>query len=374
MLIGDNYVLEKLIGTGSFGKVYKAKSKRTGSHVAVKLVKVFYHLRRRRKQPFRHSCGTKPSYTPQFKAQVHLPTKIGVAKLHWSGTSSGYYAVVMDLLGPSVGELLSLVKGKFSLSVTAALGLQMISLLEHVHSHNFVHQDIKPKNFLFSCDMKSLYIIDFGLSKRNVAESDLGYPYCNQVKGMIGTPRYASINAHYGKKQSMRDDVESLFYVLIYLMRGKLPWQRLKVISKEERSKSIMEKKLSVSINELCIGLPGEYIEMGNYIHSLEFAEKPSYKYLKTLLINIQKRFYENFLLKKACETSTTEDSKDSSKAAEECIEEIIPSERETCALVPHFDEYLKSAIDFKTTPYEMEDCVVTERRVEPLCKLVVKK
>lgn len=71
----------------------------------------------------------------------------------------------------------------------------------------------------------NLFIIDFGLSKQ--------VPLRNKIrpslKGFIGTPRYASVQAHNMLEQGKRDDLESLFYNLAYLYYHRLPWSKLTV-------------------------------------------------------------------------------------------------------------------------------------------------
>ena len=57
-------------------------------------------------------------------------------------------------------------------------------------------------------------------------------------------------------EQSRRDDLESLTYILVYLIKGKLPWQNIKTTTKQERYKKIMEAKMSISSEMLCRDLP----------------------------------------------------------------------------------------------------------------------
>jgi serine/threonine protein kinase len=106
----------------------------------------------------------------------------------------------------------------------------------------------------------TLYIIDFGLAKKYKKQisdsSSLGYKV---QKKLTGTARYASINAHKGVELFRKDDLESIGYVLVYLMKGKLPWQGVKAEKRDDKIRKIFEKKKNTGIDELIEDLHSKY-------------------------------------------------------------------------------------------------------------------
>ncbi|KAI7737289.1 hypothetical protein M8C21_002146, partial [Ambrosia artemisiifolia] len=160
-----------------------------------------------------------------------------------------------------------------------------ITRIEYVHSKGFLHRDIKPDNFLMGLGRKAnqVYIIDFGLAKRyRDATTHRHIPY-RENKNLTGTARYASCNTHLGIEQSRRDDLEALGYVLLYFLRGSLPWQGLKAATKKQKYDKICEKKLSTPIEVLCKSHPVEFASYFHYCHSLTFDQRPDYGFLKRL-------------------------------------------------------------------------------------------
>jgi serine/threonine protein kinase len=107
-----------------------------------------------------------------------------------------------------------------------------------------------------SSKRNKVFIIDFGLAKSyRDPETGLHIPY-RDGKSLTGTARYASINSHLGIQHSRRDDLESIGYVLVYFLKGELPWQGLKSKTMSDKYEKIMEKKIITPIEDLCKGLP----------------------------------------------------------------------------------------------------------------------
>jgi serine/threonine protein kinase len=203
----------------------------------------------------------------------------------------------MQLLGKSL-EYYFEKRKSFSLKTVCMLGFQMVSILEYIHNKHILHRDIKPDNFVMGANENNahLYILDFGLAKKYRSSKTLKqYPLIKKKK-LTGTARYASIHALEELEQSRRDDLESVGYVLLYFLRGSLPWQGLKIKSKEDRYKKILDKKKETSSENLCKGFPEEFKEFVEYTRNLDYYEQPDYEMLRNKFFNlITKKLGETF-------------------------------------------------------------------------------
>jgi hypothetical protein len=128
-----------------------------------------------------------------------------------------------------------------------------------------------------------VHVIDFGLAKRyRDPKTHQHIPY-REHKNLTGTARYAAINTHLGIEQSRRDDLESLGYVIVYFLRGCLPWQGLRAATKRQKYEKILERKMSSPVESLCRGFPAEFTAYLHYCRALRFDDKPDYGYIKKL-------------------------------------------------------------------------------------------
>ena len=101
-------------------------------------------------------------------------------------------------------------------------------------------------------------------------------------KSLTGTARYTGINTHLGIEQSRRDDLEAVGYVLVYFLRGELPWQGLKAKNMKDKYEKIMEKKISTPL-KYCVRFPIEIQHFIQYTRDLRFDDKPDYEKLKMI-------------------------------------------------------------------------------------------
>jgi len=213
------------------------------------------------------------------------------------GYNNDYNILVMELMGKSLEDIFN-VKNKFSVKTTAMIGYQMLNVLQFIHDRHIIHRDIKPDNFVMGCEEKNaiLYLLDFGLAKKYRSSKTLiQYPYVKRKK-LTGTARYASIHALEEMEQSRRDDLESVGYVLMYFLRGSLPWQGLRIKTKEDRYKKILEKKKETTSEVLCKNFPEEFKYYVEYTKNLGYTEDPDYDKLRNnFLYLVTEKMGENF-------------------------------------------------------------------------------
>ena len=277
-IVFNKYKIQKKLGKGSFGTVYMAENKENGEKVAIKT-----------------EINTNKNQISLLEPEAHklhnLKGYLGIPKLFNFTKLKDYNILAMELLGKSLNEIFSSLNKKFSLKTVCTLGIDMIKLIKYIHEKNLIHRDIKPDNFMMGINKNKniLYLIDFGLSKKYI-NSNGNHIEFKLGKNMTGTARYCSIYTHQGIEQSRRDDLESIGYVLIYFLKGNLPWQNIQVNNNEKHFEKIGQMKQNISIEELCSGFPYEFVKYFEYVKQLEFDEDPNYNMLIELFQSVLKK------------------------------------------------------------------------------------
>ena len=210
----------------------------------------------------------------------------GVPKAGFAFDYYGKKCFLMQKLGADLSRLVENTPGnKFSLKATLTVALQMLKILESVHGCGVIHNDVKPSNMTVGVeDPFEVYLIDFGCSTGyltgegdHVKESEVERPH--------GTWMYMSINRMLKKTPSRRDDLESLAYTLIRLVKGTLPWYdvlRDGKISFGAKMKKVVELK-RLPVEAICEGCEEEFGVFLEKVKSLTFDAKPEYKEYYTM-------------------------------------------------------------------------------------------
>ena len=223
----------------------------------------------------------------------------GIPKMFWFGKHQNSNVLVMELLGPNLELVRKQRKfgGKLSRKAIKILAVQLLNRIENLHDKGIIHRDLKPDNIALGNNQnkRKCYLLDFGLAKMCI-ENGVHIPY-KKGKRMTGSARFCSIRTHCGIEQSRRDDLETLGYTLLHLMKGSLPWQNIKIpyssnkktLNKSEQVRLFKQKKYSkihkikqnTCLEELCKESMDAIKLLIDYSRQLKFSEKPDYSWLR---------------------------------------------------------------------------------------------
>jgi len=245
MIIANKYKIIEKLGNGEYGTIFKGENIRTKEFVAIKM------------EPVNSEIKTLKRETQIYQ---YLGKAQGIPTVKWYGTENNYNFMVLPLLGKS------LTKNIYSLDRVLLIGKEIIKRLEFIHSKGLIHRDVKPANLVYNLEDTHIYIIDFGFCKKYKDDNDkhIDMKIC---KTMIGTPNYVSVSVHNKLEPSRRDDLESVGYIMIFLLKGYLEWDKMNEIKMKEMKENIVD-----NINyELCIR---NFI---SYCRNLKFDETPDY-------------------------------------------------------------------------------------------------
>ncbi|PBK65322.1 kinase-like protein [Armillaria solidipes] len=197
-----------------------------------------------------------------LKGQVAIPVVYAYGQLEH------FEYMAMEILGPSVAEQKKKIDPGTGLMLKTVISIGSSAGLEHIHSHGILHRDIKPENILCGLDDSTIKIIDFGISKP-ISHGPPSKPSSD----------WASLNSHNGAGLAPRDDLESLVYIALFLLRGHLPWKPRPRLESQLRSQEIIRlMKSNCSGKYLSSGFPVEFSDLLDYSRSLIFDQLPDYE------------------------------------------------------------------------------------------------
>lgn len=161
----------------------------------------------------------------------------------------------------------------------------LIIIIKTIHENNILHRDLKPTNICLDSNNK-VYIIDFGIAKiyrhANVHNKE------GNIKGIIGSINFSSLNVINLIEPSRRDDIESLFYILLFLLLNNDNYKHYDGLNIHEK------KNITITyLTQHTLNIQNINCELLNkliiYIRRLKYNQEPKYDYIVELLSKIVK-------------------------------------------------------------------------------------
>ncbi|KDO33657.1 CK1/CK1 protein kinase [Saprolegnia parasitica CBS 223.65] len=277
------WVLGEKLGSGACSDVYEVAPLKGGQRYAMKVSPIPAPAAGKKKRKKTHADRSADALYAEHLLYVNsLAGHAGIPTLPASGAygeDKGYRFLVLERLGRTLEDV-KVAHGRLPETTVARLGLEIMAILQHIHSKRLLFVDVKPENFMLNTAPETkVYCVDFGIAERYLLVTGVHKPY--KVAGVVGTPTFLSLNCHEGSTPSRRDDIEALLYVCLYLVRGDLPWQG--AASDQDGARL----KRATALTDLCTGLSSEWAKLVATIRACGYEDAPDYAAIEAGLARI---------------------------------------------------------------------------------------
>lgn len=209
LMIG-RYVIMDRLGSGSMGRVYKAKHQMMDRVVALKIIAP--------------EIGSNERVVARFQREMKLVGKLdhpNVVRAYDADKDQGILFIAMEHVpGESLGARLK-TRGPIPAAELVEYAAQAALGLQHAHDQNIVHRDVKPSNLLVNTD-GVVKVLDLGLGVLLEADDSASFATAEGIA--VGTIDYMSPEQACGKDVDNRSDLFSLGCTMYHLLCGKLPF------------------------------------------------------------------------------------------------------------------------------------------------------
>ena len=210
--IAGRFRIEREIGTGGMGTVYRATHLGLERPVAVKIIK----------QEFAGDRDVADRFLREARTMARLRHPHAAMIFDAGNLPDGRHFIIMEFVeGTTLSEALTR-DSRFSAERAVKIAVQICEVLEEAHQLGIIHRDLKPSNIMLN--ERGVCVLDFGVAKVLVTPDSTATHATTGSGQIVGTPRYMSPEQCLGQRVGARSDLYSLGVVLYEMLAGRPPF------------------------------------------------------------------------------------------------------------------------------------------------------
>lgn len=258
LIVTTQYEIKDVLAKGAFATVYEGElqagvHKATREPVAIKIADVSEYDE---VEALLLSSGSSELAMPRLLLHQVINDQV---------------VVILELLGLSIYSTMQIRGGPLPLELVLRTTYDVTKVLQWMHKKGYVHRDVKPDNILLGRggNSEKAYLIDYAEAKK-----------FKRTKGeeQVGNPYFISLNVLKGGQEGPKDDLESLFTSMVFLLQGTLPWMKIMELDTGRLQRLVIQQKDAISVSELCAGLPPAFATILQHARNLPGLTLPDYK------------------------------------------------------------------------------------------------